>query len=151
MELVLIRQHFGDCETIGELTIAGVEHVCFTLEDKDRRLTQTDSISAIKQIKVPGETAIPYGRYEVIMTYSNRFKQTMPLLLGVPGFEGIRIHSGNTDDHTEGCILCGLEKDIPNNRIIKSKAAIAQVYMLLTETLKVEKVFISVEKAQVTV
>ena len=51
------------------------------------------------------------GNYEVAITYSNRFKRELPLIKDVPGFSGIRIHPGNTDEDTEGCILVGLVWD----------------------------------------
>jgi hypothetical protein len=63
--------------------------------------------AAIQKIKVYAQTAIPTGKYQVVMTYSSRFKKVMPLLLNVPGFSGIRIHSGNTANETEGCIITG--------------------------------------------
>jgi hypothetical protein len=56
-------------------------------------------------VKVKGKTAIPAGRYEVVVTVSNRFKRLMPLLLDVEGFDGIRIHGGNTSEDTDGCLL----------------------------------------------
>lgn len=147
MEIKVIRQHFSDVCTIGSLTIDGDDLLLYTLEDVDRKLSQTDDLLSITKIKVFGKTAIPYGRYEVLMTYSDRFKQTMPLLVGVPGFTGVRIHSGNVAEDTEGCLLVGYSKDVLNNRIINSRAAIAELYMLISERIKTEKVFINIGKA----
>lgn len=94
MKLELRREHGSKKYTLGDLYIDG-EYFCKTLEDEER------------DVKIKGETSIPVGTYEVIVTYSNRFNQLMPLLLNVPNFEGIRIHSGNTDKDTDGCILVG--------------------------------------------
>ena len=81
--------------TIGKLSNEG-KFICYTLEDR------------VRESKIPGVTAIPRGNYKVIKSYSNRFKRDMLLLVDVPGFSGIRIHSGNTAKDTEGCILVGL-------------------------------------------
>ena len=94
MELLLKRIHKTETSTIGELSIDG-KFECYTLEDVERA------------VKIKNETAIPKGKYKVIITPSNRFKRDLPLLQNVPGFEGIRIHSGNTNHDTEGCILVG--------------------------------------------
>lgn len=71
-----------------------------SLEDQDRHLEDGGE-------KVYGETAIPRGRYKVQLSYSQRFKRIMPEVLDVPGFTGIRIHGGNTEEDTEGCPLLG--------------------------------------------
>lgn len=109
MKLTLIRKYKKDKYCIGKLYIDG-EYFCDTLEDKDRGLTDNMTVSEISKIKVKKETAIPTGTYKVTITYSNRFKKNMPLINNVKGFEGIRIHSGNTDKDTEGCILVGQNK-----------------------------------------
>jgi len=97
MEIKIKRLHRTDHSTIGELSIDG-KFECFTLEDIER------------DVKIKSETAIPKGTYKVIINRSNRFKRLLPLLLNVPNFEGIRIHSGNTNHDTEGCILVGLTR-----------------------------------------
>ena len=92
--------------SIGVLSING-QRICETIEDEDRGLDESMSLADIKARKVHGQTAIPTGRYQVLYTYSPRFKKMLPLLDGVPGYEGVRIHPGNTAKDTEGCILCG--------------------------------------------
>ena len=109
MKIEIIRKEFTEHCTIGDLLIDG-EFFCFTLEDVVR-----------EGVKIPGETAIPYGTYQVITNHSNRFKRVMPLIINVQNFEGVRIHSGNTDKQTEGCILVGYKK--VENYISQSKKA----------------------------
>ena len=106
MEIKVKRIARKNNYTIGHLYVDG-EYLCDTLEDKDRGLKDTDDLEHIKKVKVKGETAIPMGTYKVRLTYSPRFKKTLPLIENVKGFDGIRIHSGNTPKDTEGCILVG--------------------------------------------
>ncbi len=93
--------------TISRLYVNG-ELVCNALEDEDRGLRQDMSEEEIEKRKVAGETAIPTGSYRVTLTYSARFKKKLPLLNDVPGYLGVRIHSGNTAADTQGCILPGV-------------------------------------------
>jgi hypothetical protein len=102
MQLVLERQPSTASCTIGELSIDG-QHFSETLEDVIREVPG----KPVSEWKLYGNTAIPAGMYEVEITYSQRFKKDLPLLLNVPGFEGIRMHAGNTEADTSGCILVG--------------------------------------------
>lgn len=125
MELQLKREIFTDISTIGTLTIDGVFE-CYILEDKDRGINNTLSLEQIMRVKVYGKTAIPYGRYEVDWTMSARFKKMMPILLNVVGWSGIRIHAGNTEIDSLGCLLCGTRK--LSNRITESTIATNKLY-----------------------
>jgi hypothetical protein len=108
-ELLLQRRYFKDEYTIGKLSVDD-EPFCDTLEDKIRDYNKDGDLLDEGEDKVYGETAIPYGRYRVIVSYSPKFKRDLPLLLSVRHFEGIRIHSGVHSGHTSGCILVGENK-----------------------------------------
>lgn len=104
MKINLKRIYKGLNYTIGKLFIDG-EYFCDTLEDADRGLNDNMDLDRILELKKPTITAIPVGTYKILITYSPRFHQNMPLLMNVKGFDGIRIHSGNTHKDTSGCIL----------------------------------------------
>jgi hypothetical protein len=132
MNLKLVRKTFTEQSTVGELTVNG-KFECFTLEDRVR---------AMGSPKVHGETAIPEGIYEVIVNFSDKFKKQLPLLLKVPNFEGIRIHSGNTRADTEGCILVGQSKAA--DFVGGSRAAFKVLFPKLQAALKKEKIFMQI-------
>lgn len=113
MQITVKRLHKTDTSTIGELLIDGIFQ-CYTLEDVER------------PVKIKNETAIPKGTYKVIINQSNRFKRLLPLLLNVPNYEGVRIHSGNTNHDTEGCILVGQTRG--NNFVGQSRKAFDKLF-----------------------
>lgn len=143
MEIEVTRKKFNDNCTLGELLVDGL-FFCYTLEDMDRDLMQSDTPEYIKKIKVNGSTAIPYGRYEVSITYSNRFGKPLPLIMNVPGFEGIRIHSGNKSSDTEGCLLVG--DVMKEDEIQDSRRAFRRLFALIQEELLKAKVYILITK-----
>lgn len=100
MKLNLKRVQLDPDVTIGELSVNGTFE-CWICEDVVR---------APGEAKVYGQTAIPAGDYAIDVTYSPRFERQLPLLLNVPGFEGIRIHPGNTPADTDGCLLPGKDR-----------------------------------------
>ena len=79
--------------------------ICDTLENPYRGDNLTNT-------KIYGKTAIPCGTYEVKMTYSPKFKMYLPEILRVPFFTGIRIHSGNTVEDTDGCPIVGRKERV---------------------------------------
>ena len=124
MKLNLDRIKFTDNSTIGMLYVNG-KFQCYTLEDRMREIEGQH----VSNWKVYGKTAIPRGTYKVIIDYSNRFKKELPRLLEVPGFEGVRIHSGNTSHDTEGCILVGTS--MGEDRVNSSRIAFNGLMELL--------------------
>lgn len=119
MKLTLNRIAYREKYTIGKLYIDGV-YFCDTIEDIPR------------EVKVMNETCIPKGLYKVIINMSNRFKRLMPLLLNVPGFEGIRIHNGINQDSTSGCIVVG--KNTIVGKLTQSKEYFDNLFHILSVT-----------------
>lgn len=135
MELTLNRIFLGSSATIGELLIND-KHLCDTLEDRVRPEGE----------KVYGKTAIPEGTYEVKLTHSPRFKKILPEILNVPNFSGIRIHSLNKAEESEGCIGVGEWNGKDTNWISNSRKAFNELMTLLEEaTNNKEKVTITVK------
>jgi len=135
MVFTVIRKDFTVKSTVGDLFLADF-WLCRTLEDVVRPAG----------IKVPGATAIPEGRYQLIIDMSARFKKLMPHLLAVPGFDGIRIHKLNTAEQTEGCIGVGMYKG--QDRIWDCDVAYNYFFERLSMALEAkEEVFIEVTHA----
>jgi len=127
MKLRIERTDFWEA-TIGELFVNGQEE-CFTLEDEEREIEG----QPVEAWKVSGKTAIRRGIYPVTINYSNRFKRDLPILGGVEGFEGVRIHPGNTAEDTEGCILVGRGKT--SRTVTESKVAFNALFAKIKQAL----------------
>ena len=144
MDLKLERKYRNNNYCIDKLYING-KYFSDVLEDPDRGLTDSMSLEEIKRIKIKGNTCIPYGTYHITITYSPRFKKNLPLLNNVKGFDGIRIHSGNKPQDTEGCLLPGFNKvkgQVINSKVTTDKL-IAQIQQAIN---KKEKVTITITK-----
>lgn len=136
MKIKLRRIFRGTNYTIGKLYVND-EWICDTLEDPDRGLDYRQPLSYIKSKKVPGKTAIPTGIYRVTLDvkspkfgskafYKEVCEGYLPRLMGVPGYEGVLIHVGNTTDDTEGCILVGYNK--VKGQVIDSRNAFIKLW-----------------------
>lgn len=111
MILAIIRDQFPSARTLSRLLLDD-KAFGFVCEDMDRGLDAAMPIEEIIRRKVPGKTAIPIGRYRIAWKMSPKRKQFVPWLIGVPAFQNIQIHPGNTENDTGGCILPGLIRDI---------------------------------------
>lgn len=129
IELHLTRIHLGSVYTIGRLCING-DYFCDTLEDQVRDQNKDGDLDEPDEDKIYGATAIPYGRYEVVLSYSPKFKRILPELLNVNDFTAIRIHAGNSANDTQGCILVGknrIKGYLTNSRITEN-ALVARLH-----------------------
>ena len=152
MELLLTRIAKRKTYTIGRLCIleqvmdeysAGTaeKYFCDTLEPTWRDY-------ANGAYKVKGRSAIPEGRYAVVISYSPKFKQWLPILLGGPEFnrkwQGIRIHAGNTSEDTEGCILVGQNREV--GKVLDSRIWVHRLKQKIVEAKdKGEAVWITIK------
>ena len=135
MELKLNRIFLGSSATIGELWVNDT-HLCDTLEDRVRPEGE----------KIYGKTAIPEGTYEMVLSYSPRFKKILPEILNVPNFTGIRIHCGNSSADSSGCVLVGTWDGEKEDWVSDSKIAFNKLMSLLEEaTNNKEKITITVK------
>lgn len=104
MTIRVVREPSLRGTTMGVVFVDGF-FWAFSLEDAIR-----ETHAPVESWKIPGVTAIPQGRYQVVLSWSPRFDRVLPELLKVPGFTGVRIHPGNTALDTEGCILVGIQR-----------------------------------------
>lgn len=124
MKIVIERFLFEKDCTVGRLYIDGLMK-CFTIEDE------------MRAIKIKGETAIPYGVYNVGMRFSpkfsNKFNHEMLWIKDVPGFEYVLIHWGNTDDDTDGCLILGDKIGILNGQtaVLNSINTYKEIYPII--------------------
>jgi hypothetical protein len=132
MNLRVQRTQFTGRSSIGELSVDGAFE-CFTLEDM------------VRPVKVPGMTAIPEGVYVLTVSFSSRFRRPLPEVRDVPNFTGVRIHPGNTDADTEGCILVGQTKGV--DFVGRSQAAFTKLFARIQATAQREKIFLEVTSA----
>ena len=119
--------------TIGRLEDENGVKICDTLEPKYRDYKGGE-------LKVPRKSAVPEGTYPVVVTKSKKFGKYLPLLVGVPGFEGIRIHSGNTSKDTEGCILVG--QNLEKGKVLMSRITLERLMKLIENE---KRVFLTIE------
>lgn len=153
MELKVKRKAKRETYVIGDLSI---DEVFFsnTLEDTDRGLTSDMTDEQIKVIKQKGITAIPTGRYRVVMNVQSpkfsKYKQYefckgyLPRLVDVPGYKGVLIHIGNYPKDTDGCILVG--KNTVKGAVMNSTATFKKLYDILKNADEAgEDIYITIE------
>lgn len=151
MELQTLRISTGLESTLGILHVVGqgvdTSFRCFTMEDQPN------------EPKVPGETRIPAGRYQILLRneggMNERYKEKFAFhrgmlhLQAVPNFTFVYIHYGNFDDETDGCILVGdgaKSNVIADGMVSSSVAAYERLYKeVITAMDDGEEVFITVE------
>ena len=135
MEMKLTRISKRKGYTIGRLEVDG-QYLCDTLEPTWRDLHHGAR-------KLRGQTAIPEGRYPVVVTLSPRFKRWLPLLWGLPQFEGVRIHAGNTAADTAGCILVG--QNLKPGMVLNSAIYLHRLMQLLGRRQPGTPVYITIQ------
>ena len=131
-----IKMKPGKQYQIGHLYVDGI-YMCDTIEDIDRGLTADMPLQLIMKIKVKKQTAIPRGKYRVLMNrvspkfsakpyYWQFCKGKVPYLVNVPGFEGILIHMGTTQNSSAGCIIVGMNTVV--GRVTSSQECFERLY-----------------------
>lgn len=144
VELNVLRTTPTHYSTIGNLSI-GETFFSYCLEPTDRGLTHDMTIDQIEALKIPKQTCIPNGRYEIKLYNSPKHGLCL-CLQDVPGFGFVEIHIGNYPHDTEACLLpgAGKQKDMVTN----SKSMVTTLNTKLFPLLKSgTKVFINYKRA----
>jgi hypothetical protein len=128
-ELFVYREPSNEIDTPG-IMVFNNEIICQTLEDIDRDMCDSMTVKEIQAIKIYGQTAIPYGRYELKWKDSPTFGR-VPQIVSVKGFSNILIHIGNWHTNTSGCILVGMKKG--KNMVERSAEAMKIVKRLIID------------------
>lgn len=144
-ELYLNRMIYTDESTIGDLFWKGGEFECNTLEDTCRRRDKNSNGRLDADEKVYGQTAIPAGRYEIKMEWSEHYKRKMPFLQNVPLYKGIMIHWGNWAKDTNGCILTGEKLPGQDDFVSASQKNYNELEPKILEALKNGPLFINIQ------
>lgn len=139
MKLILERHTHNETSTEGSLYIND-NFFCYTIEDRVRAKPGEWK----KELKVYGKTAIPYGTYPVLVTWSNRFKRPMVGIFNVPDFEGIRIHWGSSELSSAGCVIISYKADNEHDKLINDKQATEDLIKIIEEAQKKEKIYIQI-------
>lgn len=135
MEILVDRIFLGEKYTIGNMFVNG-KYINDTIEDTVRKL---DS----EKDKINDYTAIPRGRYKVILSYSPHFKRILPEILDVPFFKNIRIHNGNDETASSGCLIVGENKI--KGKVINSKVTLEKLMAILQPAWdKKEEIYITI-------
>jgi hypothetical protein len=132
MLIQVYRVRFYPTRTISQLYVDG-DLFCFVLED----VVREEAGKPVEKWKVKDETAIPQGTYDIVLENSPRFGPDTITLKNVPGFSQIRVHSGNTELHTEGCLILGY-KLTPDNtiKVGTTKPAVADLKARIKKALQ---------------
>ena len=141
MKLQVLRFNSQSDSTNGLLfdVTNGTKFLCYTLEDEKR------------DVKVMSETRIPAGKYKILLRKEGGFHARYTKKYGsmhkgmlhvqeVPNFKWILIHTGNTDEHTAGCLILGDSQEnntlVKNGFIGKSTQAYKRIYPPIAKALE---------------
>lgn len=144
LNLLLHRKFMNETSTEGNLYIQNEDGTyswfCNTIEDRVRAAPGQWH----KSLKVYSETAIPYGKYQVLVTWSSRFKRTLTAILNVPDFEGIRMHNGTSEKSSAGCIILSYIDDDKNHKLVNDKRAMNDLCNIVEDFQERGKIWITI-------